>query len=35
MMIVYVVTEYGIEWTVCEGPSMMPTIKPRGEIFQK
>lgn len=30
--IVYVVTEYGIEWTVCEGPSMMPTIKPRGEI---
>jgi signal peptidase I len=32
MMIVYVVTEYGIEWTVCEGPSMMPTIKPRGEI---
>ena len=30
--IVYIVTEYGIEWTVCEGPSMMPTIKPRGEI---
>jgi len=30
--IVYVVTEYGIEWTVCEGPSMMPTIKSRGEI---
>lgn len=32
MGIVYVVTEYGIEWTVCEGPSMMPTIKPSGEI---
>ncbi len=30
--IVYFVTEYGIEWTVCEGPSMTPTIKPRGEI---
>mmetsp|Transcript_17701 Transcript_17701/g.49002 ORF Transcript_17701/g.49002 Transcript_17701/m.49002 type:complete len:463 (-) Transcript_17701:1792-3180(-) len=30
--IVYVVTEYGFEWTVCEGPSMMPTIQPRGEI---
>ncbi len=30
--IVYIVTEYGIEWTVCEGPSMMPTVKPRGEI---
>lgn len=32
MGIVYIVTEYGIEWTVCEGPSMMPTIKPKGEI---
>ena len=30
--IVYVVTEYGFEWTVCEGPSMLPTIKQRGEI---
>jgi signal peptidase I len=33
MGIVYVVTEYGIEWTVCEGPSMMPTIKSRGEVI--
>ena len=30
--IVYFFTEYGLEWTVCEGPSMMPTVKPRGEI---
>jgi signal peptidase I len=29
---VYVVTEYGIELTICEGPSMMPTIQPRAEI---
>jgi signal peptidase I len=30
---VYVVTEYGVELTICEGPSMLPTIKPRGEII--
>jgi len=30
--IVYTFSEYGIEWTVCEGPSMMPTIQPKGEI---
>lgn len=29
---VYVITEYGIELTICEGPSMMPTIQPRAEI---
>ena len=30
--IVYVTTEYVTELTICEGPSMLPTIKPRGEI---
>lgn len=29
---VYVFTEYGVELTICEGPSMVPTIRPRGEI---
>lgn len=29
---VYVFTEYGLELTICEGPSMIPTIQPRGEI---
>eukprot|EP00980_Cylindrotheca_fusiformis_P019332 scaffold6638_cov127-Cylindrotheca_fusiformis.AAC.16 len=29
---VYVLTEYGVELTICEGPSMIPTIRPRGEI---
>ena len=29
---VYVFTEYGMELTICEGPSMLPTIKPQGEI---
>ena len=33
MGLVYVVTGYGLEWTVCEGPSMQPTIQPRGEII--
>lgn len=31
--ILHVITEYGIDLTRCEGPSMMPTIKPRGEII--
>jgi signal peptidase I len=30
--LVYVITEYGVELTICEGPSMLPTIRPRGEI---
>jgi signal peptidase I len=30
--IVYVVTEFGLELTMCEGPSMLPTILHRGEI---
>lgn len=30
--LVYVITEYGLELTICEGPSMLPTIRPRGEI---
>mmetsp|Transcript_7555 Transcript_7555/g.11432 ORF Transcript_7555/g.11432 Transcript_7555/m.11432 type:complete len:349 (-) Transcript_7555:2575-3621(-) len=30
---VHVVSEYGIELTLCEGPSMMPTIQPLGEII--
>jgi signal peptidase I len=29
---VYVFTEFGMELTICEGPSMLPTIRPRGEI---
>lgn len=30
---VHVVSEYGIELTLCEGPSMLPTIHPSGEII--
>jgi signal peptidase I len=30
--LVYVITEYGVELTICEGPSMLPTIRSRGEI---
>lgn len=30
--LVYVTTEYCVELTICEGPSMMPTIQPRGEV---
>ena len=30
---VYVTTEYGIELTICEGPSMFPTINSYGEII--
>ena len=30
--IVYVISEYGVELTICEGPSMVPTIRPQGEI---
>jgi signal peptidase I len=30
--LVYVVSEYGLELTICEGPSMLPTIRQRGEI---
>jgi inner membrane protease subunit 1 len=33
MGIVYVVTEYVADITLCEGPSMMPTIQPTGEII--
>ncbi len=29
---VYIFTEFGMELTICEGPSMLPTIRPRGEI---
>lgn len=29
---VYMFTEFGMELTICEGPSMLPTIRPRGEI---
>jgi len=29
---VYCVTEYHVDITLCEGPSMMPTIRPSGEI---
>jgi signal peptidase I len=29
---VYIFTEYGMELTICEGPSMLPTIQSRGEI---
>jgi signal peptidase I len=32
MGFVYVVTEYVADITLCEGPSMAPTIKPAGEI---
>ena len=31
--ILHVVTEYGVDMTRCEGPSMMPTIKSLGEII--
>ncbi|CAJ1936287.1 unnamed protein product [Cylindrotheca closterium] len=30
--LVYVISEYGFELTICEGPSMLPTIRPLGEI---
>jgi inner membrane protease subunit 1 len=30
---VYVTTEYGFELTICEGPSMLPTINSYGEII--
>ena len=30
--LVYIFSEYGFELTICEGPSMLPTIRPRGEI---
>jgi signal peptidase I len=30
--LVYVVSEYAMELTICEGPSMLPTIRQRGEI---
>lgn len=30
---VYILTEYGVELTICEGPSMLPTIRERGEII--
>jgi signal peptidase I len=29
----HVVSEYGVELTLCEGPSMLPTIRPSGEII--
>lgn len=29
---VYIFSEYGFELTICEGPSMLPTIRPLGEI---
>jgi signal peptidase I len=31
--IVYCFSEYIAEWTICEGPSMLPTIQSRGEII--
>ncbi len=31
--ILHVVTEYGVDLTRCEGPSMMPTVRPVGEII--
>lgn len=31
--IVHVVSEYGAELTLCDGPSMLPTIRPAGEII--
>ena len=30
---IHIVSEYGIQLVLCEGPSMMPTIQPRGEII--
>lgn len=30
---VHVVSEYGVELVLCEGPSMLPTIHPRGEVI--
>lgn len=30
---IHVVSEYGFELTLCEGPSMLPTIHPHGEII--
>jgi hypothetical protein len=27
------VSEYGVDLTLCEGPSMLPTIRPKGEII--
>jgi hypothetical protein len=33
VIICYVVNKCGIEWTFCEVPSMMPTIKTRGAII--
>jgi signal peptidase I len=30
---VHVLTEYGVDITLCDGPSMMPTIQPSGEML--
>jgi signal peptidase I len=30
---IHVVTEYGVDVTLCDGPSMMPTIQPSGEML--
>lgn len=31
--IIHIISEYGFQLVLCEGPSMMPTIQPRGEII--
>lgn len=31
--ITHIVAEYGVELTLCEGPSMLPTIRSKGEII--
>jgi signal peptidase I len=31
--LMHIVSEYGVELTLCEGPSMLPTIRPMGEII--
>ena len=33
LSIIYIINEYGLDWTLCEGPSMKPTISPKGDII--
>jgi signal peptidase I len=33
LSMISLVSEYSLEWTLCEGPSMKPTIAPKGDII--
>ena len=30
--ITYVLTQYGVNWTLCVGPSMLPTLREEGDL---